>query len=273
MRASVALLLLAGCTGDTETDKTDTSEEQTGDTGGTDGVDPTVEPADTSAFLSGTVTDESGAPMPDVNIRFCNAGGCRVADTDAAGAYTFDEVLVEWHALEMRPPLDSEGLATTYVPVAFATDQTRSVDVVMPRLDAATPLPASTPAWIDAGEGLSLQVAADMLEAPTFEDPATDLAGVRLDETWYPVIDLEGTVVAMWYLSPFEHHAQDGIPARLDNLYELADGQQLEVYVGSYNERRWIPSGTVTAQGKELVGDVSLDYTSTVLLVAPEAPE
>ena len=258
MRPMVSLFL-AACTGA----GTDPITEPTPDP--TDPVD--TGQFDRSASLSGTVTDGQGDPVHGAVIRFCRGPACRNNDSDAAGAYTFDEVHVDWHSLEVKPPLGVEGVATAFAPVQFATDEVRIIDLVTPDLDPATPLPATDPMEIEAGAGLFVTVAADQLEAPLFVDDATEIAGVRLQPDQYPPVDLPGVVIAAWYLDPFDHAAADGLPVRFTHDGSLPDGATYRVMVGSYEDQRWLDAGTVTVSGPDLTGDARLPLTSTVVLL------
>ena len=98
------------------------------------------------------------------------------------------------------------------------------------------------------------------------------MAGARLTEAQWPQIDLDGTVIDIWYVSPFEFHAKPLMPVRFANDRTFEDGTILQVWNGSYDAQRWLLAGTVTAKGAWLEGDAELTVTSTVLLVQPTPP-
>ncbi|MEO0600456.1 MAG: hypothetical protein AAF211_03415 [Myxococcota bacterium] len=222
---------------------------------------------DRSAALSANLVDESGAPVIDAGVRFCRGPVCLTAVSDGTGDFGFDNVIVGWHSLEVIPPMDSTGLATAFVPVQFATDESRTIDLTMPPLDAATALTGTAQA-IQTGAGLQIELAEGDLEPPTFIEPATEVAGVRLTEAQHvPVDDEDGTVVAQWFLEPFDHTATVDIPMTFSNDYALADGTELRVIVGDYTTSQWLEAGTLTVTGGELEGDVNLPVTSTVVLM------
>lgn len=259
-----------GCSGGDEStdDKTDSGAptEETG-TPTTDTTDPTgTTPTLGTARLQGTVRD-AGGTLSGLQLRLCRGAVCRNGTTDAGGGFDFGQVPEQWHSFEVVPASGS-GLATTLVPLSFAVDEVRTLDIVMQPLDAPSALGA-TAADHPTGAGLTLTLAADDLEPPLFVDPATAVAGVRVPEAeQVPVDGIPGTVVAMWYLSPFDHHAVDpaGIPARITDEWGLTDGQTLRVYVGSYEASAWLDAGLATASGGELTG-AALPLLSTVIAV------
>ena len=276
-RMVVGLALLAACTtGDgTILDDVDvTGAVPTGDSGG--GITIT-DPRDTSAALSGNVSTLDGTPVEDADIRFCLATGeCRFSATDAQGNYAFEDVVVEWHAFEVKPPFFDgandpfEGYIVGFVPLAFETDQVRSVDMPLLEGDAPTTLPASSPTEIEVGSGLFVTLSADMLKPPTFEDPATEVAGILVPDNVQPPVDsIEGTVLAMWFMGPFDHEVTGGADMRIRNDWKLKDGTTYEVWVGSYPNSSWLDAGDLTVKGGWLEGDARLPRISTVLLVDP----
>ncbi|MEM6926863.1 MAG: hypothetical protein AAF602_08055, partial [Myxococcota bacterium] len=213
---------------------------------------------DRSASLVANLVDEGDTPVVDAGVRFCRGPVCLTAVSDVAGDFGFDNVIVGWHSLEVIPPMNSTGLATAFAPVQFSTDEDRTIDLTMPPLDAATALTGSTQA-IQVGAGLQIEVADGDLEPPTFVEPATEVAGVRLTEDQYvPVDDEEGTVVAQWFLEPFDHTPTVDIPMTFTNDYELADGTELRVIVGDYTTSEWLEAGTLTVTAGVLEGDVNL---------------
>ncbi len=268
MRTTWTLALLVACeisgkpddTSIDDTDDTDTTDTDTIPIDTDDGVDR-------SAALSGILRDSAGTALEEMDIRFCRGSACRTANTDATGTFTFDDVEVDWHSFEAVPP-EGSGLATVFFPLGFATDQARDLDVTIPTLDPQIELPA-TAAEFTLGEGLMLTVGTDDIQEPDFVDPATHAAGVRVDGANWPPVDREGSVVAMWYLVPFDHHAtNDGLPIRFDNgPLGLTEGATYQLWVGSYSDATWVDAGQVTESGGLLEGDAKLPMISTVALV------
>ncbi len=265
--------LMMACADGTATNPEDGAQDSaavdTVDTGFTGPIE--TDDVDRSASLASTVQDESGAPLEGAEIRFCRALVCRTGTTDGAGRVAFDDVEVDWHSFEVQPPKGQNGLAIAYAPLVFDTEESRDITMVLPALDTPTNLPATTAEEIEAGTGLFVTVAASDLEPPLFEEEPTTIAGVLLEEAQLPPVDLDREVVAMWFMRPFDYVAEKGLPLRFANQWELKDGETYEVWVGSYLDQAWLPSGTVTVKGDSLTGDAKLGLVSTVMLTKPKA--
>ncbi|MEQ1502855.1 MAG: hypothetical protein ABMB14_11525 [Myxococcota bacterium] len=256
--------------GDADTDAdADADSDTDTDTDSDADTDPTTVP---TASLDGTVLAADGGPFAGAPIRFCRNGFCKNGESDAAGAFAFTEVPSEWHALEAvsLDPIEVGGLATAFVPLSFADDEHRAVELTMLPFTSGGPV-AIAPSEQSVGEGLWITAGRDDLVPPLFFDDATAVAGVQLPPSaWVPVDGIAGTVLAMWYVGPFDYKAADaaGIPVRIANTFGLADGDTVEVYVGSYDDSAWLPGGTATADGADLVG-AHLPVLATVIVVAP----
>ncbi len=223
---------------------------------------------DRSARLEGVVLDGAGTPLSGSELRLCRGPACRNGETDEAGSFLFEEVHVDWHAFEIKPPTGMDQLATAFAPLVFATDEIRTLAVVLPTLDAASPLPAS-PTELEVGAGLFLTLDETTLEPPLFVEAATEVSGIQVEGADQLPVDLEGTVLGMWYLEPFDHEAPDGVPVRVANQWDLAEGVSAQVWVGSYGTSVWLEAGSLEVSGASLEGDAFLPLCSTVVLLAP----
>lgn len=259
------LSLMACSSSPPETGSTEPTDTATTPTGGPTG--PTGPDCDGSEQASGTAVDRAGAPIADADIRFCQGPICAPATTDDAGHWCIGEAPAGWHALEIRPP-EGSGLAIGHVPVQYAGGETREFTFVLPPLELAQ-TPPSTPAELEVAPGIFATVGAGQLEPPLFVDPSDTVSGARLDPTEFPAIDLPGEPVAVWFLDPFDHHADPGLPVRFANDLGLADATELEVWIGSYEAQAWVPAGSVTASGAWLEGDATLPVFATVALIRP----
>jgi hypothetical protein len=230
-----------GADGDTDVD-TDTDTDADADTD---------TPTACASTLSGSV-QRSGGAVVDSEIRLCRGLLCRTDDTDAQGGFGFT------------------NFATVLVPMLFDCSTTRDVPTELLPLDPESALGA-TAAEHPVGAGLYVTVGVNDLEPPLFGPPPDAVAGVRVvDFSGIPFDGIEGTVLAMWYVAPFNYLAvpSAGLPIRIDNEWALADDTALEVYVGSYDDNQWLSGGTATAQGPDLVG-AAIPLVSTVILVQP----
>ncbi|MEQ1571798.1 MAG: hypothetical protein ABMA64_39590, partial [Myxococcota bacterium] len=248
-----------GCSGGTSpSDKSgDTGAPlETGDTIDTvDTVDTTTDTYQPPAGdLEGAVLGTGGGPVIGADLRLCRGAVCRNGVTDAAGGFAFGGVPAVWHSFEVVAP--DELTATVFAPLLIVADETRAVTVhALPYDGTPSPLGSAVEEH-PAGFGLYLELAAGDLEPPLFADEATWVAGARVPEPlWVPVDEVPGTVLAQWYVGPFDYTAvSNAIPVRIDDEWGLADGAQLEVYVGNYLQSAWLPAGTATANGGSITG-------------------
>lgn len=262
--STLLALCLVACHGAVDTNDTDEPED-------TDEPILPGEQGDTSATLSGKVVGPDGE-LDGANIRFCRGEQCRYATTANGGAFTFEKALVAWHSLEIVPPAGS-GLATWFAPIELLKDQSRQLDITIPALDPLVALPDAS-AELELGQGLYVTLGKGDLVPPLFVDPATHASGVLVDTEHHPPLDSLEEVVAVWYTAPFDHHAKsdDGLPVRVKDAWGLAEGEVLEVWVGSYTDSAWLPAGTLTV-GEDgwLTGDAALPLLSTVVLTRADA--
>ena len=109
-------------------------------------------------------------------------------------------------------------------------------------------------------------MAVDPIE--TSVDEATEASAAWVEESVrLPVDGVSGTVVAMWYLMPFDHHSTAGMPVRLDLGSLGLSGPEYRVYLGSYAESAWLDEGTVTDGGGGVYEGVTLSELSTLVVV------
>jgi len=263
-------MILASCGGGDGTEPDDTSVTDTDsdvgddddDVGDDDDDTTTVE---TTANLSGVITDENGSPVGGANIRFCRGEQCRYAVTESDGLYEFDETAVAPQSFEVVPPLGG-GMATAFAPLTFASNEVRVVDVMVPSEAAAANLPAGmTELTLGA---LRITMGGDDLTAPIFVDEATEASAtlVQMDD-WLPTDTIDGTVLAMWYLMPFDHHSDAGMEVRFDLGSMGLDGAEYKAYLGDYKTSTWLDIGTVTDGGGGIYDGAEIDHLSTIILV------
>lgn len=217
----------------------------------------------------GTVTDQSGAPVAGAVVSVCQEICVTIVSAED-GSFCAEEIPDGWHALKVAPPRCTSGFATAHTPVIYEAGESRTFPMVLPPLGDAVDLPASADER-EVAPGLFVTAGSGQLTA-VFRDPAETLAGARLADAEHPVVDLDGTVVDVWYLYPFEFEAKPAMPVRFANDRSLPDGTELVVYNGSYDAQRWLEVGTVTAQGAWLEGDAALSVSSTVVLLEPPPP-
>ena len=268
---ATAGLVLASCGSDDgitpdDTSDTDVSGNTNTDANTGDDDDDITNTVEKTANLSGIVTDASGSPLSDVNIRFCRGEQCRYVTTEAAGTYEFSETAVAPQSFEVVGPMGS-GLATAFAPLNFASQEVRVIDVKLPVESAGVNLGAAM-AELDLGD-LLITMGTNDLTAPLFVDAATEASATRIPEAdWLPTDGVAGTVVAMWFLMPFDHHSDAGMNVRFD-LNDLGlTGDVYRAYLGDYATSMWIELGEVTDGGGGVYEGAShLELTSTIILV------
>ncbi len=269
------VVALAGCPDDSEPgEETDTDTDTDSDTDAdTDADTDTDTDTDTDigpvTSVTGTVYDGSGGVLADAQIRFCRGAICLTPEPDATGAFTIPEVEAAPHSFEVLVPTDPTR-ATGLAVVNLEEGVPKDIVMYVPQLDTPSPLTANTE-WHDVGAGLRVELAEDDLETPPFFDPATEVAGVRVDEQYWPTLDGLTNVHAVWFLEPFDYPAANGgIPVEIDNDFGLDAGGTYEVYVGDYTTSEWLLAGTVTENAGVLTGAADLPLMSTVVLADPQ---
>lgn len=262
MRYLALALLCTACTSGpaVETDDTDTIDTDTTDT---ETTDTEVTPVGSST-LEGAIVNAAGAAIDGARVQFCRGANCLTRHTDATGTYAFEDILDGPGSFEIIPP-EGTDYAIAFTPIDLEDDATLSVDVTMLPLGAPVSIPA-TAAELEITDGVYVTLGEGELEPPLFVDDATEVAGVDATATPMPVQLLEGTVLAMYYLAPFDFHATAGAPIELRNDWGLADGEA-ELYVAVYETSTWDKVGDLTVSGDRLVSSGGLHLISTIAVV------
>ncbi|MCB9682755.1 MAG: hypothetical protein H6733_14915 [Alphaproteobacteria bacterium] len=286
MRTIWTVALLAACAGST-TDKvtdTDTDTDVDTDTGVVD-TDATCELApdpslpDCSADvpsggagLTGALVDVDGNPLNTdaaLRVQYCRGDTCLIPDCTFSNTYAFGNLDAGPGSFDivLLPSCDGERFATPFAPLDVETGVTRTVDVTVPRLGPATAIPA-TATEIEVVDGLYLTVGEGSLERPSpLEPAATEIAGVDATDVAVPIEGITGTVLAVYYLAPFDYDSSAGVPVRLDNAWTLADSEG-ELWIGDYTTSSWEKVGDLTIDGDDkLTTATGLPRMSTLVVV------
>ncbi len=264
----VSLLFAVACSG-APTDVITTDSTATTETGTTTTDTDTVpEPTDL-ATLQGSVVDPDGVGLGAV-LRLCRGSACRTLDADSDGSYVYEDVALIPQSFEISAPSGHDDLAIAFAPLEFKTvHEVRAIPVILPVITHQTPL-TSTATEIEVGTGLFITVSKADLEPPdAFHEDPTEVTGVAVDVALQMPVDRpHSSVIAMWYVGPFDYMSEGGLPVRIQNLWGLADGAVYSVWTGSYLDSAWLDQGTLTVSGEWLEGDAALTVVSTVVLVA-----
>lgn len=260
-------LALAACTGKTGANPTDSANP--------DLTDDTSPPNDTgstntvplSANLTGTITDPEGAPVAGARVNVCRVV-CKSMVTEVDGAYAFGSIEA-WTAMFYVVPEAGSAFANPMVTLTLADEETRTIDVVLDPFDSPRPLP-DVASEVEVTDGLYLTVGADILEPPPLEDLPSEVAAVRVPEAHRLDVEVEGTLLDVWYLSPWEASSEPGVAVRVDNLWGLAPGERARAFVTSEpTTYAWLDAGelVVADDGATLAGEASLPLLTTLALV------
>lgn len=125
---------------------------------------------------------------------------------------------------------------------------------------------------IEVATNLTLEVGLDDVEPPMFFDPKDWIDAVQVPEPDRLPVELNGTVIDVWYMGPFDYHSSAGIPVTIANTYGVdPSGGTIELWVGSYEASGYIKVGTASDDGAgNLVFDGDLELISTIVLIDSE---
>jgi hypothetical protein len=269
MRRLLLIALLPACTGaPADTDPKDTDAIDTEQTTESDSEFESDVP-ESGSTLTGTLTTEGGAALTDdVRVQFCRNTACRQASVEA-GVYTLNGIDGGPGSFEVVPLEEGSELITVFLPITVEDQGSRTLDVVVPEVDLAEPLPGVAAA-LNVADGLSVTVSASQLTAPSPFDPApTELAGTVATSFAPPTEGLTGTVHAVYYLEPFNYEASAPLTVTIRNDFGLTDGQA-ELYAAVYATYSWEKVGDLIddgAGGLILADDGGIELITTLAVV------
>lgn len=261
----IALMLALACAGDAET-LDDTAVEADADTDAdTDTDTDTDGDADADVVLSGTVVDVDGNPLL-ARMQMC-LESCYFAESGPDGSYTFDPLAPATYSYEIVV-LQEGDWATPLVPFFLQSDDA-VIDLGVPLLEAGSATPEGAAAEVQAASGLWLTLDGAELTLP-FGADGSRTRGVRIPQDHLPPIQgVDNTVLAAFYLAPFDAHSSAGIGFRIDTqALGIADGTELQLFASNYLTQEWLEVGTFATAGGEVQGG-SLPVLSTLLITTP----
>ena len=277
MRIALLSLALFGCTGSTGTDDSGATTDDSGttdDTGSTftcpfESTDPGTGSGDT---LTGTITDASGTALANAEIGLCKSI-CRSLCTDDNGQFSYGAIPADTYSFHVAPPHDAEGLVEVTWPITFdGSGASLTEDVTLIERGTAVALP-STAAELELATGLFVTLAQGDLTI-LFEDDPTEASAVEVtSDIEFPLPSDTGSLVAAWYLHPYEADAEDGAPLRIEDRWSYAEGDQVHVWGSSYDDFAWLDLGTFTRTNGSFVADSAAgELTVFATLVVMEEP-
>ncbi|MBX2802645.1 MAG: carboxypeptidase-like regulatory domain-containing protein [Myxococcales bacterium] len=258
MRWWAAAVLWAGCSG-APTSSVDVEPVDTGHEALPTMTGPT-------GSVSGWVRDAEGVPLKGAKVSMC-AEICITTDSDADGAFEIGVLPVVPHAFHVRV-VDDLQLASPMVPVQVIEGEEQLFDVVVPRMSDAVALPLKA-SELQPTAGLHVTAALGHLTSVFGEAPES-IAALQVPEAqWPPLQDLEGTVRAVFYLTPYDAEAEPALAFRIDVEAGVATDRSLQAWVAGYSEQRWLDAGRLEPGVGGLEGG-SLPLLTTLVLVEPE---
>jgi hypothetical protein len=162
-------------------------------------------------------------------------------------------------------PVQRGGDAIAFVPYTLAEGE-QTLDHTVISMGDGVMLPDAR-AELEIAPNLFVSVGLGELEPPLFTDESDWIGGVAAVDASRLPIELNGSVLDVWYMGPFDHHADPGLGVRVVNTYGDLTDRTLELWVGDYESSSWLLAGTMS-EGKEgLTLDGSVSVVSTMVLL------
>ena len=246
--------------GDTDTDTdTDTDSDADGDT-------DTDADTDASGTFSGAVmTADGSAGVGEVQL--CSTF-CMTTDLDGDGKFLFSNLPTDRYGFHVELGEDTaQGLF--FFDIESAMDNTMAGPYYAMDWEHETKLEAGSTGTVNMGGDLFVAVDTDALTLPL---GVTDyiLRGTFVpSEFWPDTGSVDGELVAVWYLGPFNAVFDPPAAFSVQQDLGLEEGTVLQIWVSDYLGADWASGGTATVQSDgSIVSDAGsgILYTTSVLL-------
>jgi len=162
-------------------------------------------------------------------------------------------------------PVVRGGDAIAFVPYTMGEGEV-TLDHTVNSLGDGVMLPDPR-AEVEVAPNLFVSVGMGELEPPLFTDEADWIGGVAAADASRLPIELNGTVLDVWYMGPFDHHADPGLGVRVVNTYGDLTDRTLELWVGDYEASTWLNAGPMIEGKDSLTLDGSVSIVSTMVLI------
>ena len=242
-----------GPEGDTDTDTdadtdTDTDADADSDTD-----------TDATATFSGTVLYADGSPA-EGEVQLC-ATFCTIGATDADGNFLFSNLPADRWGLHVELGEHiAEGLIM--YDVAADADAVAASPHYAVEWQQETELEEGDTGTIHVGGNLMLAVDTGAMALPLGISDYVIKGAYVQPELWPDLGTLEGEVVGLWYLAPFNATFDPPAAFSVQNDLGLDAGTVLEIMSTDYLGHDWVSGGTATVQDD---GSIVADSGSGVL--------
>jgi hypothetical protein len=242
-----------------------------GDDGGDDdgGDDGPADPM--TASISGTLVDQSGAPLTSADIKLCTQLQCKTTEPDESGAFAFPDIEGATFAFEVKGHAANSATIMTFIELEMEEVLTFDTPMMVPTFISSDDLGSTDTIEVDGG--LKINVTPDY-NLPFGTEVEEKLKGVKMDPTTagLPLDDVSGEMVGLWYLGTWDIGADPAWTFTIDSgsLDGVEAGDTLKVMSGDYFGVSWVDEGTATV-GED--GSVTADagtgisFLSTLVLI------
>lgn len=162
-------------------------------------------------------------------------------------------------------PIVRGGDAIAFVPYTMGEGEV-TLDHTVNSMGDGVMLPDPR-AEVEVTSNLFVTVGLGELEPPLFADEVDWIGGVAAVDASRLPIELNGTVLDVWYMGPFDYHTDAGMGVRVVNTYGDLTDRTLELWVGDYESSTWMLAGTMTETKDSLTLDGSVSLVSTMVLM------
>ena len=167
------------------------------------------------------------------------------------------------------------GLAVSFVPFTLL-EGGNVLDAQLLDMGDGVGLPKER-GEVDAGGGVFLTGALSEMQAPDFMPEASWVGAVQVSEDEQLPVELNGDVVGMWYMGPFDYHLEPGFGIRLTGVKAGGTDRSYELWMARYETSAWeiVGEAMFDKDGVTVAGDLSLISTLVLMDVTgvTEQPE
>ncbi len=204
----------------------------------------------------------------------CGGSASKGGETGETGEVTTTTTEVTTTTTTTEPEVPG-GLAVAFVPFTLV-DGENVLDAQLFDMGDGVGLPKDR-AEVDAGGGVFLTGAVSEMHAPDFMPEASWVGAVQVPEEAYLPVELNGEVMGMWYMGPFDYHLDPAFGIRLTGVKAGGTDRSYELWMARYETSAWelVGEATFDDEGVSVAGDLSLVSTLVLMDVTgvTEQPE